>query len=232
MGQIADAIADCSLAIALDPSYLKAISRRATLHEMIRDYGQESNDLHKLISLLEKQPKDNDNQDGALERSISNNGDLSQARLRLSTVEEESRKEISLDMGIEPSSSAADVKKAYRKAALRHHPDKAGQLLARSENLDNGIWREMAKEVHRHADRLFKMIGEAYSVLSDPSKRLQYDAEEEMRTALKRSYATSSTPKAPADNCVSQFDKNMNRRQWQTYRSSHHRWSESSQSKR
>ncbi|URE01316.1 DnaJ [Musa troglodytarum] len=236
LGQIADAIADCSLAIALDPSYLKAISRRATLHEMIRDYGQASNDLHRLISLLEKQLKDKDNQDGALERSISNNSDLSQACLRLSTVEEESRKEIPLDMymilGIEPSSSAADVKKAYRKAALRHHPDKAGQLLARSENLDDGVWREMAEEVHRHADRLFKMIGEAYSVLSDPSKRLQYDADEEMRTALRRGYATSSTPKAPADNCVSQFDKSMNRRQRQTYRSSHHRWSESSQSKR
>lgn len=26
--------------------------------------------------------------------------------------------------GIEPSSSAMDIKKAYRKAALRHHPDK------------------------------------------------------------------------------------------------------------
>lgn len=26
--------------------------------------------------------------------------------------------------GIEPSSSAVDIKKAYRKAALRHHPDK------------------------------------------------------------------------------------------------------------
>lgn len=26
--------------------------------------------------------------------------------------------------GIEPSSTAADIKKAYRKAALRHHPDK------------------------------------------------------------------------------------------------------------
>lgn len=26
--------------------------------------------------------------------------------------------------GVEPSCSAADIKKAYRKAALRHHPDK------------------------------------------------------------------------------------------------------------
>jgi DnaJ-class molecular chaperone len=26
--------------------------------------------------------------------------------------------------GIEPSSSTVDIKKAYRKAALRHHPDK------------------------------------------------------------------------------------------------------------
>jgi hypothetical protein len=26
--------------------------------------------------------------------------------------------------GIEPSSSAVDIKKAYHKAALRHHPDK------------------------------------------------------------------------------------------------------------
>ena len=97
--------------------------------------------------------------------------------------------------GIEPSSSAADVKKAYRKAALRHHPDKvsghqfvffnfcvpylifvthlslqAGQFLVRNENLDDGVWREVFAEVHADADRLFKMIGEAYTILSDPTK--------------------------------------------------------------
>ncbi|WOL13677.1 hypothetical protein Cni_G22450 [Canna indica] len=127
LGQITDAIADCSLAIALDSSYAKALSRRAALHERIRDFGQASNDLRRLISLLEKQNKDSDNRDGTLERSINTSSDLCQARLRLSVVEE-ARKDIPLDMhlilGIEPSSSAADVKKAYRKAALRHHPDK------------------------------------------------------------------------------------------------------------
>ncbi|KAG6522124.1 hypothetical protein ZIOFF_019261 [Zingiber officinale] len=71
--------------------------------------------------------------------------------------------------GIESSSSVADIKKAYRKAALRHHPDKAVQILVRSENLDK-LRREVAEEVHRDADRLLKMIGEAYSVLLGPSR--------------------------------------------------------------
>ena len=97
--------------------------------------------------------------------------------------------------GVEPTSSVADVKKVYRKAALRHHPDKvlsltfsfsnfmfinfasltilsvqAGHFLTRSENVNDGLWREVAGEVHADADRLFKMIGEAYTILSDPTK--------------------------------------------------------------
>lgn len=45
-----------------------------------------------------------------------------------------------------------------------------GQSLAKSENADGDFWKEIAEEVHRDADKLFKMIGEAYAVLSDPSK--------------------------------------------------------------
>ncbi|RWW22994.1 hypothetical protein GW17_00012776 [Ensete ventricosum] len=72
-----------------------------------------------------------------------------------------------------PSSPPSDSSPARGNVSLRGEKDRgnqAGQLLARSENLDDGVWKEMAEEVHRHADRLFKMIGEAYSVLSDPSK--------------------------------------------------------------
>ncbi|XP_039065794.1 uncharacterized protein LOC120211279 [Hibiscus syriacus] len=54
-GQVTDAIADCSLSIALDGNYLKALSRRATLYEKIRDYRKATNDLERLLSLLMKQ---------------------------------------------------------------------------------------------------------------------------------------------------------------------------------
>ncbi|CAL9759983.1 unnamed protein product [Musa acuminata subsp. burmannicoides] len=226
LGQITDAIADCSIAIALVASYAKAISRRATLHEMIRDYGQAANDLRRLISLLKNQSKDKDSQAGVLGINSGNN-DLNQAHVRLCSVEEEARKETPLDLymilGIEVSSSAADVKKAYRKAALRHHPDKAGQLLARNETIDDGFWREVADEVHKDADRLFKMIGEAYTVLSDATKRLQYDAEEELRTTLRKTCGGRCTSKTQ-DNHSSPSE----RRRWRAYASTHQRWSESS----
>ncbi|KAL5080428.1 hypothetical protein RYX36_008849 [Vicia faba] len=54
-GQIVDAIADCSMAMALDGNYAKAISRRATLHEMVRDYEQAACDIRRLISVLGSQ---------------------------------------------------------------------------------------------------------------------------------------------------------------------------------
>lgn len=59
-------------------------------------------------------------------------------------------------LGVAKSASDAELKKAYRKAALKWHPDK---------NTDN-------KEV---AEAKFKEIGEAYAVLSDAEKRKIYD---------------------------------------------------------
>lgn len=195
LSQIVDAISDCSVAIALDDNYAKAISRRGTLHEMIRDYKQALNDVQRLASLLESQSQNKT-------QSKSNGGgsvrDLRKARRRLASIEEKTKKEIPLDLylilGIKASDAESEIKKAYRKAALRHHPDKASQVLVRSDAGDDGrLWKECGEKIHNDADRLFKIIGEAYAVLSDPSKRSKYDMEEEMRNNYRDSNRNSSS---------------------------------------
>lgn len=233
LGQIADAIADCSLAIALDENYTKAVTRRATLHEMIRDYGQASNDFQRLISILEKQSDKNSHQSGTQGRSTGNTKELRQAERQLSSMQEQAKKGIPLDLylilGIKPSDSASDVKKAYRKAALRHHPDKAGQFLARSESGDEGrLWKEIAEEVHKDADRLFKIIGEAYAVLSDTAKRSEYDLEEEIRKAPKERksypYERSADEYGFSYTCERSSNRRYWRGNWKEHRNSYSRW--------
>ena len=79
---------------------LQAISRRATLYEMIRDYGQAAKDLQRLVSLLTKQLEENINRCGTSDISNSCKSELKQARIRLSEIQEEARKDIPLDMYI------------------------------------------------------------------------------------------------------------------------------------
>jgi curved DNA-binding protein len=54
-------------------------------------------------------------------------------------------------LGIEKNASSDDIQKAFRKLAMKHHPDKGGD------------------------SSKFQEINEAYSTLSDPQKRAEYD---------------------------------------------------------
>ena len=77
---------------------MQAVSRRATLHEMIRDYKQAITDLQSLISLLENQSQvkaqSSGKQDGSNE---SNRKELKQARQRLSLIEDMAKKGTPMD---------------------------------------------------------------------------------------------------------------------------------------
>ncbi|KAM7256053.1 hypothetical protein ACFE04_011794 [Oxalis oulophora] len=228
LGQITDAIADCSLAMALDKSYKKAFARRAALHEMIRDYEQASNDLQRFIYILKNEYDEKSKTPGTPGKCPIAN-ELKQAQRHFSIIQEEAKKGDPLDLyiilGIKQSDTSAKVKKAYRKAALRHHPDKAGQFLARSECGDaGGIWKEISDEVYKDADRLFKMIGEAYAVLSDNTKRSEYDIVEESRKALKERNRRRNTYKRLSEDYNFTFGRRNWQESWKANGNGYSRW--------
>ncbi|XP_071697158.1 uncharacterized protein [Rutidosis leptorrhynchoides] len=239
LGEIIDAIGDCSIAIALDGTYSKALSRRATLWEMIRDYKHAADDLQRLVTILEVQLGENSQKSATPGRTTNSSAkDLRKARRRISSIEEKAKKERSLDfyliLGIKPSDAAAEVKKAYRKAALRHHPDKAGQVIARTESGSNGQqWKAITESIQIDADSLFKMIGEAYAVLSDSTKRSKYDLEEEMWDDTNINVCSSSSRRS-SDFYSSPFETSNRRNSHDTRKtysnSYYHYWEDSRKS--
>merc|ERR1712048_1042074 len=59
-------------------------------------------------------------------------------------------------LGVSRDASAEDIKRAYRKLALKWHPDRNRQ-------------NQQAAELQ------FKKVSKAYSILSDPDQRSQFD---------------------------------------------------------
>ena len=58
-------------------------------------------------------------------------------------------------LGLQKGASDADIKKAFRKMAMKYHPDK--------------------NQGNREAEERFKEVNEAYSILGDPDKKSKYD---------------------------------------------------------
>ncbi|KEQ73737.1 TPR-like protein [Aureobasidium namibiae CBS 147.97] len=137
------AIEDCERALKLDPSYTKA---RKTKAKALGESGDWEEAVKELKSIAESNPEE-----PGIAKEIRN------AELEL---KKSKRKDYYKILGVEKDADDNQIKKAYRKLAIIHHPDKnQGDEAA--------------------ADR-FKDIGEAYETLSDSQKRASYDSGEDL----------------------------------------------------
>ena len=137
-----DALKDVDKAIELNPNYPTAYIRRALIYEEFKMFDDAKSDLSKAKEL----DPNNTKIDGYMNEA-NQKGD--QARNR----------DYYQILGINRDASADEIKRAYRKLALKYHPDR---------NCES----EQTKKI---AQRKFEDVSDAYSVLSDPKKKAMFD---------------------------------------------------------
>ncbi|KAH7332086.1 hypothetical protein KP509_20G067600 [Ceratopteris richardii] len=109
-------------------------------------------------------------------------------------------------LGVSPTSTPREIRAAYRRLALQHHPD-----VSPLHQLDKST-------------KIFAQINEAYTVLSDPQKKACYD----MKLTLQTKSAPASpmyrqraaTPRAYTDDATGRVYPSMNSfyREWRRSR--------------
>jgi DnaJ family protein C protein 7 len=100
-------VEDCSNALDLAPKYVKALLHRARAYLLLHQYADAVSDLERVAELEPSQAP-------ALA------SDIAQARSKADKVGQD----YYALLGLNEDATEADVKKAYRRMALQHHPDK------------------------------------------------------------------------------------------------------------
>lgn len=142
MNRLEEALADCDRAIALDESYLKAYLRRAKIHMDMSQFEEAVRDYEKVTKM---------------DKSREYKKLLHDAKIELKKSQ---RKDYYKILGVERNANDEEIKKAYKKRALVHHPDRHSSA---------------SEEEKKEQEKKFKELGEAYGILSDPKKKSRYD---------------------------------------------------------
>ena len=149
-----DALADCSAAIALDAGNAKLLLRRAACHVALKQPAKAKIDYEAVIRLdpsCELAREFLDKAGGGAGSVGAGDGEA---------AEEDDINPYDV-LGLPASCTPADIKSAYRKLALQCHPDKHA---------------DGTEEAQADAERQFRLLNLANSLLSDAYKRRQYDA--------------------------------------------------------
>lgn len=114
-----------------------------------------------------------------LEHTMENQEAVQDAKRKLKMSK---RKDFYKLLEVDKSASQDEIKRAYRKAAMKHHPGRCDQ----GGVMGDGVmewWYVFLSDRHVDAEpemrekeeQIFKQVSEAYSVLSDPKKKSRYD---------------------------------------------------------
>ena len=144
------AVDDATKAINLDPFYSKAYMRRADSNYSLGGEDKLKKSIEDYKKVLELQAESEDQKE--IKKKIQ------QAEVALKRA---GRKDLYSVLGVSQGADDDELRKAYRKMALKYHPDKQ---TGKSE------------EEKTAAENLFKSVNEAYEVLSDKEKRERYDS--------------------------------------------------------
>ncbi|TNN85992.1 DnaJ subfamily C member 7 [Liparis tanakae] len=145
--KLEQAVEDCTRAIKLDETYIKAYLRRAQCYMDTEQYEEAVRDYEKVYQT---------------EKTKEHKHLLKHAQLEL---KKSKRTDFYKVLGVNRNATEDEIKKAYRKRALLHHPDR-----------HSGATPELQKE----EEKKFKEVGEAFSVLSDPKKKSRYDSGQDL----------------------------------------------------
>ncbi|KAJ1306487.1 hypothetical protein OPQ81_007490 [Rhizoctonia solani] len=139
--QLEPALEDTNESLALNPDWYKALRTRARIHLELEHYEDAVRDFKAAQEAAE-----GDGAAGGEVRSIAEEVKKAEVLLKRSKS-----KDYYKILNVPRDCSDADIKKAYRRESLIHHPDKGGDA------------------------EKFKLVGEAYQVLSDSQRRRRYD---------------------------------------------------------
>ncbi|KAL2933180.1 DnaJ protein P58IPK-like protein [Bienertia sinuspersici] len=143
LGRGKDALSSCTEVLTIDEEFIEALVQRGEAKLLTEDWEGAVEDLK---AAAQKSPQDS---------SIREVLMRAEKALKLSK-----RKDWYKILGVSKTASVAEIKRAYKKLALKWHPDK---------NNDN----------REEAENKFREIAAAYEVLSDDEKRVRYDRGED-----------------------------------------------------
>jgi DnaJ homolog subfamily C member 7 len=138
-----DALKDINESIRLNENYTKAYLRRGNIYMELKMFEEAKYDFQRV---KDKEP---------------GNQDVIKSLEQAKKEEKQAKKrDYYKILGLDRNANENEIKKAYKKLAIKWHPDKNNQ----------------SEEAKKLAEKTFRDINDAYTVLSDPKKKQMFDA--------------------------------------------------------